>query len=89
MKRNEVEIKSIEYDVKLSTLKTQPDLEKLVEFVTDGKHTSMCIEYSSNDESKRRRRVLQAWLTESEYRYSFCTKVRGSKLYVLKEGDKV
>ena len=88
MKGNEVEIKSIEYDVNPSVLKVQPDLEKLVEFCSDGKHQNMCIEYNTNEEAKRRRRVLQAWLTESKYRYSFCTKVRGNKLFALKEETK-
>lgn len=87
MRRNKVEIKSIEYDVSPSVLKTQPDLEKLVEFCSDGKHRSMCMEYNSNEEAKRRRRVLQAWIKDSDL--MFYTRVKDNKLYVFREGDKV
>ena len=87
--RAQAEIKSVEYDIDSSKLRSQPDLELLINFLEEGSHKNMVIEYATGAECTRRRACLNAWLSKSKYAHSYYTKVRKEKLYVLKEGENI
>ena len=84
---NEIKIKSVEYDVSFGELKVQPDLELIVKFCEDGNHKNVCIEYESNEEAQRRRMTLRKWVMQSKYANDYYLRVRGNKVYVIRESE--
>ena len=85
--KKSVSIKSVEYDVDSSKLRSQPDLGELIKFCADGTHNSMCIEYEDKKTCERRRACLRTWLCNSAYKGMYFSSVRGNKLYIFKEKE--
>lgn len=89
MKQKLTTVKSIEYDVELAETKKQPDLEYLIRFINEDKHSNMVIEYEDKNEAQRRRMSLRAWLAKSDYANKYYMTVRKNKLYIIKEKGSV
>lgn len=85
MNREAVNLVSVQYDVDIETSNRQPDMELLIKFARDGKSDNMCIEYGSIEECYRRRRILQNWISNSDYSMCLYLKRRKNKLYVIRE----
>ena len=87
MNEKEIVIKSVEYDVSFGKLKKQPDLELAVQFCEENKHKNLCIEYETNEDAQRRRMTLRKWVLSSEYANKYYLRVRGNKIYVIRESE--